>query len=183
MRSCRSLCSMLCLEFPKATYHSKVVVHPPSACYCSSWRSLHQLLAAYSNSTSYVSSFAPKLAWACVPYVMKHIPLSSSTGLSASFEDDSIVFFHLMRPHAVIAMWPHILNIVGGVYVRERMWGWSSSCVSKHCLQCSADTSSIWVICEVRAPAEIIWWDDNGFTTVIWAPRSQWFIFNSAHSD
>ena len=34
-----------------------------------------------------------------VPYVMKHFRISS-TGLSASFEDDFIVFFHLMRPHA-----------------------------------------------------------------------------------
>ena len=142
-RSCRSLCSLVCFEFPKTSYHlsrgSPALV------------SILYFWVVFTPAANVTHSFHKfPIEWFCNVsmrglHMMKHIPHSSSTGPSFGFEDYFIVFFHLTRPHVLIA---RQFSICFGSSIFERTWWWHSSCVSKHCLQCSADTLSIWVICD-----------------------------------
>ena len=143
-RSCRSLCSLVCFEFPKTSYHlsrgSPALV------------SILYFWVVFTPAANVTHSFHKfPIEWFCNVsmrglHMMKHIPHSSSTGPSFGFEDYFIVFFHLTRPHSLSARLLHIFVFVSSVL--ERTWWWYSSCVSKHCLQCLADTLSIWVICD-----------------------------------
>ena len=132
VRSCRSPCDMVCLEFPKATYHEKVVVHPLSACYRSSWRSLHRLPTAQTWSTN--------LFWVVLPcmHVSAVCDETFPHKLNRSERKLWRWFHSLLSPDAAACSYS---NLIGGNSMFDTTQGWFSSCVSKHCSQCSADTS------------------------------------------